>query len=129
MAMGPEREVGVWHESKASPRFWLLTIVTLSLYYWLVYNHNQIRLTTRRVTQARGNILTSNETSIGLENITNVDVNISALGRIFNYGDIAIQTAGSGGAEIQALRLANPNGLREAIFDLRDGKLDETKLK
>lgn len=127
MTTGPEQLVGVWHESKAHLRFWLLTIVTLTLYVWLVYNQNEIRLTTRRVTQKRGNILTSNETSVSLENITNVDVNMSLLGKIFNYGDIAIQTAGSSGAEIEALRLSNPDKLREAIFDLRDGKLDEVK--
>lgn len=128
MAVERERVVGVWHESKANLRFWLLSIATLSLYYWLVFRHNEIRLTTRRVTQQRGSIFTTNETAIGLENITNVDVNMSLLGRMFNYGDIAIQTAGSSGAEIQATRLTNPDKLREAIFDLRDGRLDETKL-
>ncbi len=126
--MTPEKLVGVWHESKAHLRFWLLSIITLSLYYWLDYKHNEIRLTTRRVSQRRGSILTSNETSMSLENVTDVEVNMSILGRIFNYGDISIQTAGSSGAEIQATRLQNPDKLREAIFDLRDGKLDETKL-
>ncbi len=128
MTMEREKTVGVWHESKANLRFWLLTIVTLSLYYFVVYKHNSIMLTTRRVTQYRGNILTSNETAISLENITNVDVNTSLLGRIFNYGDIAIQSAGSNAAEIAAVRLTNPDKLRDAIFDLRDGTLDETKL-
>ena len=128
MTMESEKQVGVWHESKASLRFWLLAIFTLSLYYWLVYKHNSIVLTTRRVTQNRGSVLTSNETAISLENITNVDVNISLLGRIFNYGDIAIQSAGSNAAEISAVRLTNPDKLRDAIFDLRDGTLDETKL-
>jgi membrane protein YdbS with pleckstrin-like domain len=126
--MQPEKTVGVWHESKASLRFWLLTIVTLSLYYWLNYKHNYILLTTRRLTQHRGNALTSNQESMSLENITDVDVNMSLLGRIFNYGDISVQTAGSSGAEISATRLSNPDKLRDAIFDLRDGKLDETKL-
>ena len=128
MAVEREKPIGVWRESKANPRFWLLSIITLSLYYWLDYRHNEIRLSTRRVTQKRGSILTSNETSMSLENITNVDVNMSVIGRIFNYGDINIQTAGSNAAEIQARRLASPDKLREAIFDLRDGHLDETKL-
>jgi uncharacterized membrane protein YdbT with pleckstrin-like domain len=128
MTMNPEKLVGVWHESKAHVRFWLLCIITLSLYYWLDYKQNEIRLTTRRVTQRRGNIFTSNETSMSIENITDVEVNMSMLGRIFNYGDISIQTAGSSGAEVSAVRLQRPDKLREAIFDLRDGKLDETKL-
>ncbi len=126
--MQPEKTVGVWYESKASLRFWVLTIITLSLYYWLHFKHNYILLTTRRLTQHRGNMLTSNQELMSLENITDVDVNISLLGRIFNYGDLTVQTAGSSSAEISAVRLSNPDKLRDAIFDLRDGKLDETKL-
>lgn len=122
-----EREIGVWRGSKANLQFWLSTIVTLSLYYWLHYRHNVITLTTRRITQMRGNIFTSNETSISITNVTNIDVNISLLGRIFNYGDISIQSAGSDATEIYFVRLANPTRLREIIFDLKDGKYDETK--
>lgn len=124
---GPEKTLGYWHESKANVYFWLRTILTLSIWYWLVFRHNSIQLTTRRVMQRRGSILTQNETSASIENITNVDVNMSLLGRMFNYGDIKIQTAGTAAAEIQATRLTNPDKLRDAIFDLRDGKLDEVK--
>ncbi|MCC6801708.1 MAG: PH domain-containing protein [Anaerolineae bacterium] len=128
MTQGPEKVIGEWHESKANIQFWLKTILTLSLWYWLFFRHNQIRLTTRRVIQQRGSFITTNDTSTSIENITNVDVNISLLGRIFNYGDINIQTAGSSAAEIAAKRLQNPDRLRDAIFDLRDGRLDETTL-
>ena len=128
MTQGPEKNIGEWHESKATPRFWLLTIITLSLYYWLFFRQNVIRLTTRRIVQRRGSIFTQNDTSTSIENVTNVDVNIGFFGRIFGYGDITIQTAGSSGAEIQALRLQRPDKLRDAIFDLRDGKLDQITL-
>ena len=126
-AMEREREVGVWRGSKANLQFWLSTIVTLSLFYWLHYRHNAITLTTRRITQMRGSILTSNETSISITNVTNIDVNVSLLGRFFNYGDISIQSAGSDATEIYFVRLADPTRLREIIFDLKDGKYDETK--
>jgi membrane protein YdbS with pleckstrin-like domain len=122
-----EVTVGVWRGSKANLQFWLKTILTLSLYYWFVYRHDSITLTTRRVTQVRGNILTTNETSMSIGNITNVDVNVSLLGRIFNYGDLSIQSAGSDATEIQFIRLANPVRLRELIFDVKDGRYDETK--
>lgn len=128
MTQGPEKVIGEWHESKATLRFWVLSIVTLSLYYWLFFRQNMIRLTTRRIVQRRGSIFTQNDTSTSIENVTNVDVNIGLLGRILGYGDINIQTAGSSSAEIQALRLQRPDKLRDAIFDLRDGKLDETTL-
>jgi len=95
--------------------------------HWLHYRHNAITLTTRRITQMRGSIFTSNETSISVNNVTNIDVNISLLGRFFNYGDISIQSAGSDATEIYFVRLAHPTRLREIIFDLKDGKYDETK--
>lgn len=123
----PERVIGTWYGSKSNAQYWLQTILTLTLYHWLIHQHNSITLSTRRVTQKRGNFLTANETSISMENITNVDVNQSLLGRIFNYGDIVIQTAGSGNAEILFVRLANPIKLRESVFDLKDGRYDETK--
>jgi membrane protein YdbS with pleckstrin-like domain len=128
MTQAPEKTVGVWHESKANIRFWLYAIFTLSLYYWLNYKHNYIVLTTRRVAQHKGSILTTNQEAMSIENITDIDINMSVLGRIFNYGDISIQTAGSSAAEISAVRLQSPDKLRDAIFDLRDGRLDETKL-
>jgi len=126
-AVEREKEIGVWRGSKKNLQFWLWTILTLSLHYWLVYRQNAIALTTRRITQTRGNILTRNETSLSINNVTNVDVNQSLLGRIFNYGDISIQSAGSDITEIYFVRLANPIRLREIIFDLKDGKYDESK--
>lgn len=126
-AVGKEREIGVWRGSKANIQFWFFTIVTLSFYYWLHYRHNAITLTTRRITQVRGNVFTTNETSISIQNVTNIDVNISLLGRLFNYGDISIQSAGSDATEIYFVRLANPTRLREILFDLKDGKYDEAK--
>ena len=127
VSMERERDIGIWYGSKTNAHFWLMSIVTLSLYYWLIYRHNMIRLTTRRVMQNRGSLLTSNEMSLGISSVTNIDVNMSFLGRIFNYGDISIQSAGSDAVEIYFVRLANPVKLREAIFDLKDGKYDETK--
>ncbi|MBC7870952.1 MAG: hypothetical protein H7Y09_08945, partial [Chitinophagaceae bacterium] len=48
---GPEKVVGVWRRSRWSWSFWWRTIVTLSLYYWLLWRKNQITVTTRRITQ------------------------------------------------------------------------------
>ncbi|NDJ63308.1 MAG: PH domain-containing protein [Chloroflexi bacterium] len=128
MTQEPERTIKTWRRSTRNPSFWLITIVTLGLYVVLVWQHNDITLTTRRVTQRRGNILTSNETSISLPNVTDVNVNRSALGKLLGYGDISIQSAGSSAAEVQFVAVANPTQIREAIFDLRDGRLDEERL-
>jgi hypothetical protein len=123
-----EKTIGTFRESRWSAGFWLRAIFTLGLYYLLIHRYREIVLTTRRVTQKRGSIMSQNETSISVENITDVTVNRSALGGMLGYGDISIQSAGSSGTEIAQTRLAGADKLREAIFDLRDGRLDESKL-
>lgn len=125
----PEKTVGTFRESRWSIGFWIRAIITLGLYWLLFHRYNEIVLTTRRVTQKRGNFLTTNETAMSIENITDVTVNRSALGAMLGYGDINIQSAGSSSTEISQTRLAGADKLRDAIFDLRDGRFDETKLQ
>src|SRR5437870_3098987 len=95
MSRPPERIIGVWRGSKASLHFWLVTIFTLSLHYWLVYRYNDITLTTDGVTQRRGNLFSSSQSTLILDSITDVSVKMSLLGGIFRYGDIQILTSGS----------------------------------
>src|SRR5262245_28515540 len=122
-----ETKVGVWRGSKWRGGFWLRTIITLGFYYLLIYRFNNITLTNRRVTQQRGNILATNESSVAIDSITDVTVNRSALGSMLNYGDIIIQSPGGPTNEIAFIGLANANKLRELIFDLKDGALDTSK--
>ena len=117
-----ETTIGVWKGSKANLHFWARTILTLSLYYWFVYLYNDITLTTLRVTQRRGSLLQSKEGTLSVDSITDVSVRVSFLGEIFRYGDVQILTAGSRQSEIGFYRLENPNGLREAVFAVRNGQ-------
>ena len=64
--MEQEREIGVWRRSMMTWGFWWRTIVTLGLYVVLLWRRNQITVTTRRVSQRRGNILGGEETTISL---------------------------------------------------------------
>lgn len=127
--MAPETDVAVFRRSPATLGFWWRTIFTLGLYLLTLWRLNAIHVTTRRITQRRGNILSGNETSMSLTNITDVNINKSLLGSILGYGDIVIQSAGSDTAEISFTGLQRPDKLRELIFDLKDGKLDEAKVK
>ncbi|MFN8378329.1 MAG: PH domain-containing protein [Anaerolineae bacterium] len=124
----PERHLKTYRESKGRFGFWWRTVLSLSLWYWTVYRHNKIDLTTRRVVQQRGNWISQNETSVLLSNVTDVTLNRSFLGKIFNYADIQINSAGSSGTEVSAVGLSGAEELRSAVFDLRDGKNDEVKL-
>lgn len=125
MVEGPEKEVGVWRRSRWSWSFWWRTIVTLSLYYWLLWRKNQITVTTRRITQRRGNILGGVETTMSLEQVTDITLDEPAIGALLNYGNIRIQSAGSSESEIAFDMLGRARKLREVIFDLRDGRWDE----
>lgn len=120
----PERQLGMWRQSRWYGMFWFRTIFTLGLWTLLYWQHNFIQLTSRRVTQRRGMWLTSNETSLAIENVTDVTVNKGLLGSILGYGDISISTAGSSSSEVVAKAIPNPERLRDLIFDLSDGRLD-----
>ncbi|MDX1994225.1 MAG: PH domain-containing protein [bacterium] len=124
---GPEREVGVWRRSRWTWSFWWRTVITLSLYYWTLWRRNQITVTTRRITQRRGNLIGGEETSVSLENVTDISLDEPLFGAIFNYGNITIQSAGSSSAEISFQGLGRAKKLRDVVFDLKDGRWDETR--
>lgn len=120
-----EEFVGVWRRSLWTWGFWWRAILSLSLYVWLLWRRNQIVVTTRRITQRRGHILGGTETSISIENITDITVNIPPLGELLGYGDIQVQSAGSTQAEISFKGLGDVKRLRDVLFDLKDGYADE----
>ena len=120
-----ERLVGVWRRSTRTFGFWWRAIFTLGLYVLLLWRRNQITVTTRRISQRRGDILGGSETSISLENVTDVSVDVPPLGALFDYGNIQVQSAGSSGAEISFRGLAHARQLRDVLFDLKDGIPDE----
>jgi uncharacterized membrane protein YdbT with pleckstrin-like domain len=125
----PERVVEEFKATRISLGFWIPVILTLGIYYALWHRYNKIILTTRRVTQMRGNIFTQNETTISLQNVTDVTINRSFIGRLLGFGDIIIQSAGSGASEIDFPGIRDPERLRELIYDLRDGRLDKVSLQ
>jgi uncharacterized membrane protein YdbT with pleckstrin-like domain len=119
--MQPEKVIGVWKHSKLSGGFWWRTLLTVGLYAVVEARQQHITLTTERVTQHRGGLLSSSEISISLSKIANVSVRMSWLGRLLGYGDIAIESEGSGGPQIQFRGLARPGQLRDAIYNSQQG--------
>ena len=119
-----ETKVGVWRRCKLAPGFWWRSIVTIGIYPLIVWRKNQIMLTTRRVTQRTGGIIGGKEVAISLENITDVSVEKTFTGTMLGYSAVRIQSAGSSTVEIAFNELANADDLKNAIFDLKDGKFD-----
>lgn len=125
--MEAEKVVGEWRRSVWTLGFWVRTITSVGIYWLILWRRNCITVTTRRVTQRRGGIIGGDETTISLDNITDISVTTPPLGAIFNHGDVSIQSAGSGAAEIAFKGLGGASKLREVIFDLKDGKYDEAR--
>ncbi|NDJ84456.1 MAG: PH domain-containing protein [Chloroflexi bacterium] len=124
MSTQREEVVAEFRRSTRTFGFWWRTILTLTLYYWLLWRRNVITVTNRRVVQRTGNIIGGEETSIQISRITDVTVSTGVIEAIFGYGLIEIQSAGSGGAEIRFDGIARPHKLKEIIFDLQDGMVD-----
>ena len=119
-----EKVIGHFRRSKWTGGFWWRTLVTLGLYWLILWRRNQLTLTTRRLIERRGNILGGEEISVNLSRITDIRVKTSALGSILKYGLFEVQSAGSDQAEISFAGLAQPHRLKDQIYDLQDGKLD-----
>src|SRR5579859_2859000 len=92
----PEQVIGVWKHSKLTGGFWWRTLLSVGLYAVVEARQQYITLTTERVTQHRGGLLSSSEISISLSKIANVSVRMPWLGTLLGYGDIAIESEGSG---------------------------------
>jgi hypothetical protein len=113
--MEPEKVIGVWKRSKFSGGFWWRTLLTAGLYAFVQARQQNITLTTERVTQRRGGLLNSSETSISLSKVANVSVKMPWLGTLLGYGDIAVESEGNG-PQIEFRGLGRPGQLRDAIF-------------
>lgn len=122
---GEEKLIGNWRRSTFTGGFWWRTIVTLGLYWLLLWRKNQITVTTHRIMQRRGNLLGGSETAISMENVTDISITTPPMGAILGYGDIRIQSAGSDNAEISFQGLGRVKKLREILFDLKDGKIGD----
>ncbi len=117
----PERVIGIWRRSQATPGFWFRVIFTATLYYWLYYPRNRIELTNRRITQYLANLIGDTQISISLQNVMEVRVYNPPLGVLLGFGDVYIQTAsGSGGPEIMFKGIERPEQLKQAIFNVQD---------
>jgi len=125
MAHQREEIVAEFRRSTRTLGFWIRTIGTLGLYYFLLWRRNEITVTTRRVVQRTGNLIGGQETSIQLSRITDVTVRTGSFGAIFGYGEIQIDSAGTSGSEIRFEGIARPHKLKDIIFDLQDGVLDD----
>jgi uncharacterized membrane protein YdbT with pleckstrin-like domain len=93
---------------------WPKVVFTLTLYFWW-WRKKRLELTTKRLIFRKG-LLSRTERSVRLENVLDVEVRRSLLGRIFGYGAIDIETAASGRAEFGMRGCSHPGAFRDALI-------------
>ena len=93
----------------------LPTIFTLGFYYFW-WRSKYIELRADRLIYRTG-LISKAERAASLEQVQDVSVDQGFLGRLFGYGTIAVETAGSDATEFTFARVAGPEELRDAILD------------
>jgi len=83
----------------------------------LIWHNNKHIVTSRRVIHMSG-VWSKNVIDSSLEKVNDVKMEQSALGRVFNYGDIEILTASEIGVNRFA-RINNPVGLKTAMLNAK----------
>ncbi len=91
----------------------------------LDWMNRQFIITNRRLNQISG-ILNKNITDSSIAKVTDVKMEISALGRLFNYVDIEILTASEFGVNIFR-RIEEPINFKTAILNAREDLLQEER--
>jgi uncharacterized membrane protein YdbT with pleckstrin-like domain len=84
----------------------------------LNWSHHMIVVTNRRIMQVTG-IFNKNVIDSSLEKVNDVKMRQSALGRMFNYGDIEILTASEMGANLFR-KIDDPIGFKTAMLNAKD---------
>jgi len=83
----------------------------------LIYTHHEYIVTNRRVIQLSG-ILNKQVIDSSLEKVNDVKMAQSALGRVFNYGDVEILTASELGVNLFR-RIENPVQFKTAMLNAK----------
>jgi uncharacterized membrane protein YdbT with pleckstrin-like domain len=98
--------------------FALLIITVISITRdVLIYSHHEYVITNRRVIQITG-ILNKQVTDSSLEKVNDVKMVQSALGRLFNYGDVEILTASELGVN-KFKRIEKPVQFKTAMLNAK----------
>lgn len=113
--MPSDRVVVIGKETVLTLGFWLKVCFTLGFYLfsWL---GKSLTVTETRVIWRKG-LIAKDERSVPLEKVQDVRVSYGISGRIFGYGTIRIETAGSSGTEILAKNITKAGKIRDAILN------------
>jgi len=83
-------------------------------WWWLQTRTAELTITNKRTTQRRG-LIAKNTTEVLHRDVRNIQVNQTAMQRIFGVGSVGISSAGQAGVEIQFTGVADPESVKALI--------------
>ena len=114
MGKNTEQEIMRVYESGRTFRLWLKMLFTLGL-YTIPWRSRSWILTDRRLIRHTG-VINIQERSIPLKNIQDVNYTASLLGRMLNYGNLDVESAGHDDEE-SMVNVGRAAEFRAAIFE------------
>jgi uncharacterized membrane protein YdbT with pleckstrin-like domain len=81
---------------------------------YLKVEHTDYVLTDRRIYRKTG-VVSETVTSVGVDRVQNTTLHKDWRGNLFDYGTVAVSTAGSGGADLTVSDLNDPEAFRDAL--------------
>lgn len=112
--MHDEQELMRVRESGRTLGFWLKMLATLGL-YTIPWRSKCWILTDRRLIRHTG-VINIQERSIPLKNIQDVNYGASLLGRLLDYGNLRVESAGQDDVE-EMTNVGQADRFRQEIFD------------
>ena len=102
------------HENPLGCGCLVKAVLTFGIYiiWWAA---KRLTVTNKRVVWRSG-VFSSNERSIPLNRVADINVRSGMFGKMIGYGDMRIESAGGPGTEILAPGISDPNGIRDAII-------------
>jgi membrane protein YdbS with pleckstrin-like domain len=103
--------------------YYAAVIIIVITVLWFIYKlferrSNLWAVTNFRVIDEYG-VFTNNSKETPLEKINNISFRQSLMGRVFNYGDVQIQSAAEAGATLHEM-VSRPNALKDAITQCQE---------
>lgn len=105
----------VYRESILNIQFWSKLLFSFGLYYFW-WSAKKLTIEHGRVTYSSG-VFSKVERSIPMNHVQDVAFYSSFPGRLLNYGDIRIESAGNHTTEIVFENIASPNTIKQTILD------------
>jgi uncharacterized membrane protein YdbT with pleckstrin-like domain len=107
--------IAIRRHSKKTLKFWLKAIFTLGI-YWLFWHRSDYVALTEKSIVRRWGVVQRFERTVPLHRVQDVSIRQGILGRLLNYGELRIETAGGSSTEIAMETMDGPAQFRDLVL-------------